>query len=63
MKNGKAAGTDGIKPNFYKALTSSNKCITKLAECQNKTLQIKKGQENWKESRTTLVPKKSKQQF
>ena len=60
MKNGKAAGTDGIKPDFYKALTNSNKCITKLAECQNKTLQNKKGQENWKESRTTLVPKKSR---
>ena len=44
MKNGKAAGTDGIKPDFYKALTNSNKCITKLAECQNKTLQNKKGQ-------------------
>ena len=46
MKSGKAAGTDGIKPDFYKALLYSDKCNSKLAECQNKTLQNRKGQKN-----------------
>ena len=63
MKNGKVAETDGIKPDLYKALTNSDKYITKLVECQNKTLQNKKGKKNGRNPEQPSFPRKVSQQF
>lgn len=35
MKNKKAAGLDGIKPEFYKALVKNQVCLETLGKCLN----------------------------
>ncbi|XP_064102661.1 chromosome partition protein Smc-like [Macrobrachium nipponense] len=60
LKAKKAAGPDGIKPEFYKALMKSKTCIEVLVRCYNKELEIKEKPESWKTSRTKMIEKKRK---
>ena len=58
LKNGKAAGPDGLKGELYKELANSELCIAKLTECFNTVLESETVPEEWKKSRTVLLEKK-----
>ena len=60
MKGGTAAGPDGLKPEMYKAILKSDKCLRTLHKCMNKTLTEKNIPQEWKKSRTRMLPKKKK---
>lgn len=61
MKAGKAAGPDGLKPDMYRAIRTSNIVVEHLSRCLNGILN---GEHqvpvSWKTSRTTLIPKKKR---
>ena len=60
IKNKKAAGPDGIKPEIYKAFLESDKCLETLVRCLKNEMQEKEKPEEWSKSRTKMVEKKSK---
>lgn len=60
LKNKTAAGPDKMKGEFYKALQDSEKFIKLLTESFREILENGTGPDEWKESRTIMVPKKNK---
>ena len=62
LKSGKAAGPNGLKPELYKALGNSEKCLEALAKSYRNELEQEEKQDDWKESRTKMVEKKRKPQ-
>ena len=60
LKGGKAAGPDQLKPEFFKILARSKKCLEALKESLNKILESGKTPSNWAESSTRMIPKVSK---
>ena len=49
-----------MNPELYKALTHSNLCIRKLTECFNKIIDDSIFPEDWKSSKTVMIPKVKK---
>lgn len=60
LRNKKAAGPDGIKPEIYKAFLNSKICLETLVKCvKNELIGIDKPG-GWKKSRTKMIEKKKK---
>lgn len=59
-KKGKASGPDKLKPDLFKVLNRSEICTNKLVECFNNIINEEHVTESWKETNTTLIPKKTK---
>ena len=57
LKNGKQAGPDGMKPEIYKWLLGSDVCLKKLLEDFNWILNMGVPPEEWKTSKTVMIPK------
>ena len=57
MKNNKAAGPDGIKPEIFKEIGKSDICTETIAKCFNREIESKNKPSGWKESVTILIPK------
>ena len=53
----KSPGPDNIKPEIYKALGESNKTIEKIQQCFNELSPTGNLPDEWKESRTIMIPK------
>ena len=60
MKSDKQPGPDLIKTNIYKWMGDSRLCIETLCRCLNKIIRTGHIPEQWKNSKTTLIQKKSK---
>merc|ERR1711984_40665 len=59
QKNGKAAGTDGVKTEVMKHMIKNRKIRRGLVNAFNKCLK-EKVHPNWMESNTTMLPKTNK---
>lgn len=60
MKNKKATGLDGLKPELYKAFANSKICLETLEKSLNAVLDKRETPENWKCSKTVMIPKEAK---
>ena len=60
MKNGRAGGLDGLKPELYKALERSNVMMSALKEGIKRIVEEGGEPERWRESRTVMLPKKKR---
>ena len=60
LKNKKAAGPDQLKPELYKSLLDSAKCMEVLVNCYNKVLEENTVPIEWKQTKTIMIPKNSK---
>ena len=60
LKNKKAPGPDGCKPEFYKTLISKNESIKAITRCLNNVLETGTIPKEWKTSNTIMIPKKTK---
>lgn len=58
IKSGRARGEDGLKPEMYKALEESDVMIRALKKSMEKILKNSGEPENWKTSRTVMIPQK-----
>ena len=63
LKGGKQPGPDGIKPEIYRWIKNSDTCVNTLTATMNKLLNDRKPPEQWKTSKTILIPKKSKPKY
>ena len=61
LKKGKAAGPDGMRPEFYRALEESQVFIKAMKGAVNKITEEEDPPFDWEESKTTMIPKNSKQ--
>ena len=59
-KNGKAPGLNGLKPDLYTAMLSSDLCIDVLTKSLNKVILENNLPRDWKKSKTNLIEKKTK---
>ena len=59
QKNGKAAGTDGVKTEEMKHMVKNRRIRRELVNAFNKCLK-EKVHPNWMESNTTMLPKTKK---
>ena len=59
MKNGKAAGIDGIRAELIKHIIKNDSIKKHMVKCCNKVLD-EKVQEDWLRSNTTMIPKTRK---
>ena len=59
-KTGKAAGPNKIKPEMVKALEQNETCKKTLLDVLNEVLENNNIPQNWRHSKTTLVPKNNK---
>ena len=59
MKNGKAAGIDGIRAELMKYIVRNDTIRKHILKCCNKVLE-EKVQEDWLRSNTIMIPKKKK---
>ena len=59
MKNGKAAGIDGIWAELMKYIVRNDTIRKHILKCCNKVLE-EKVQEDWLRSNTTMIPKNNK---
>ncbi|CAL4184386.1 unnamed protein product [Meganyctiphanes norvegica] len=51
-----------LKPEYFKIMLESDKCIDVMTKCYNNEIMKIEKPDKWKESRTKLIPKKSKPQ-
>merc|ERR1711874_788704 len=59
MKNGKAAGVDGVSAELMKFITKNEDIRKYMLKCCNNVLK-EKVQEDWLQSNTTMIPKNKK---
>ena len=59
IKNGKAAGVDGISSKLMKFITKNEEIRKYMLKCCNNVLN-EKIQEDWLQSNTTMIPKNKK---
>ena len=57
LKEGKAPGPDGIKPEIYKTFLDSDISINALQQSYKKIIDSGEKNKNWNKSKTTLTPK------
>ena len=62
VKSGKQPGPDGIKGELYKAMGGSEKCIRGIARVYNGVLERGIVREEWRKSKTVMIPKVKKPQ-
>ena len=60
IKGGKQPGLDGVKPELYKWMSESRVCICVITRSLNDLIGRGEIPEHWKQSKTVLIPKKSK---
>lgn len=60
QKDNKAPGPDSMKAEFFKELLKSDICLEVMLRCYNDALTNGNIPDEWKESRTKLIPKKKK---
>ena len=60
LRNNKAAGPDGLKPELYKAMEKSELCLLTLTECLRTELKEREKPSEWKKSKTKMIGKKKK---
>ena len=60
MKNKTAAGPDQLKPELYKALSENDACLQIMTVCFQEELNKDSKPEEWKISRTKMIPKTTK---
>lgn len=60
LKNRKAAGPSGLKPELYKAMNNSETFLKTITNCFRKELKRKNKPPSWKTSNTKMIPKKSR---
>ena len=60
LKNRKAPGPDGLKNELYKKLKDDRFILNTLTECFNDIVETGNAPEEWKNSRTVMIPKTSK---
>ena len=60
LKTGKSAGLDGQRVELYKELINDRRAIEKLTASYKKVLEGKHGPEEWKKSKTIMIPKKNR---
>ena len=60
LKNGKAGGVDGLKPEMYKVLEGSEVFVEALRSSCQRVVETGEVPESWKRSRTVMVPKTTK---
>ena len=58
MKNGRAGGVDGLKPEMYKVLEGSELFVRAMVMGLQRVIQTGEMPDSWKRSRTVLIPKK-----
>ena len=59
MKNGKAAGVDGIRTELKKYITRNDSIRKHMVKCCNNVLN-ERVQEDWLQLNTTMIPKNRK---
>lgn len=57
MKAGKAGGTDNLKPEMYKELIKDESTVEYIGNAMQRVMEEGGEPENWKESRTIMLPK------
>jgi len=62
LKAKKSAGPDNLKPEFYKALLGNEICFNTLLNCFNNLRDGETVPDEWKKSKTVMLPKVSKPQ-
>ena len=60
LKTGTAAGPDELKPEMYKVILKSERSLIILNKCMNNSLESRNIPQEWKTSRTRMLPKKKK---
>ena len=60
LKNKKAAGPDGLKPEMYKTLMEDEECLKILTKCLGNEIEIKEKPNKWKKSKTKMMKKVKK---
>lgn len=60
LKNKKAAGPSGLKPEMYKSLTENDICLENITRCYKNELKRKEKPKTWKTSNTKMIPKKAR---
>ena len=58
LKKGKAAGPDGMKPEFYKALEESHSFVKAMRDAANKITEEESAPSEWRESNTAMIKDK-----
>ena len=57
LKEGKAPGPDGLKPELFRLMSKSEICIKALKTSYNSIIESGRENPEWDKSKTTLVPK------
>lgn len=60
IRNGKQPGLDGIKGEIYRALGRNEICLNGMVEAYNRVLEEGEVEEEWKMSKTIMLPKEKK---
>ena len=60
LKTGKAAGPDGLRPEYYKALLDSKICLDTLVKCYINELERRNKPDEWKTTKTKMKGKEKK---
>ena len=60
LKEKKAAGPDGLKPEIYKVLANKKKSVNILSKCMQNEVKRKEKPNSWKKSKTKMIKKVKK---
>jgi len=63
LKRGKQSGPDELKPEIYKWLMGNRRCVELLTHSMNRVIVDSEPPNHWRESRTSMIPKKQKPKY